>query len=211
MSQNVKKRNWAFVLYPESAPENWKQLLQESGLQAAISPLHDKDLNATGEPKKPHWHVIVCYSGPTSYNVVCKLSQDTLKGTIPQALEQVRGYYRYLTHKDNPEKAQYNEADIKTINGFNIMDFMDLTKSEVLHIKLRIHDFIEEYDITEYNDLMVMLRINEMLTEYDIASTNTMFFNSLLKSRKFKYIGGEATDIKITPKKGNKNANKNTN
>ena len=88
------------------------------------------------------------------------------------------------------------------------MDFMDLTKSEVLHIKLRIHDFIEEYDITEYNDLMVMLKVNEMLAEYDIASTNTMFFNSLLKSRKFKYISGEGTDLKITPKKGNKSANK---
>ena len=51
MSKNVKKRNWAFVLYPESAPEDWKEQLRLSGLQGAISPLHDKDINPTGEPK----------------------------------------------------------------------------------------------------------------------------------------------------------------
>lgn len=51
--KNVKKRNWAFLVYPESAPENWLQILQATGLQCAISPLHDRDLNATGEPKRP--------------------------------------------------------------------------------------------------------------------------------------------------------------
>lgn len=193
----VKKRNWAFVLYPESVPQNWVEILQQSGLQCAISPLHDKDLNATGEEKKPHWHVIACYQGPTSYNVVCKLSQETLKGTIPQALEQVRGYYRYLTHKDNPEKAQYNENDIVTVNGFNVMDFADLTKSEILHIKLRIHDIIETEDFTEYIDLMNFLRFTEMFTEYDVASSNTMFFNSLLKSRAFKKQGKNQSDNTI--------------
>lgn len=193
----VKKRNWAFVLYPESVPDNWIEILQQSGLQCAISPLHDKDLNATGEEKKPHWHVIACYQGPTSYNVVCKLSQETLKGTIPQALEQVRGYYRYLTHKDNPEKAQYNENDIVTVNGFNVMDFAELTKSEILHIKLRIHEIIEEEDFTEYIDLMNFLRYTEMFTEYDVASSNTMFFNSLLKSRAFKKQGNKKSDNTI--------------
>ena len=50
MNKNTKKRYWAMVLYPESAPENWKDLLQATGLQIAISPLHDKDLNADNEP-----------------------------------------------------------------------------------------------------------------------------------------------------------------
>ena len=59
--QSFKKRNWAFVVYPESAPENWIEQLQLSGAQFTISPLHDKDLNATGEPKKAHWHVIAVY------------------------------------------------------------------------------------------------------------------------------------------------------
>ena len=44
ISKNIKKRYWAMVLYPDSAPQNWEELLQETGLQCAISPLHDKDL-----------------------------------------------------------------------------------------------------------------------------------------------------------------------
>ena len=90
---NVKKRNWAFLVYPESAPVDWQEILQKTGLQCAISPLHDMDLDPTGEPKKAHYHVIACYSGPTSYNVVKSLT-DALQCPIPQPLEQVRGYYR---------------------------------------------------------------------------------------------------------------------
>ena len=74
MAKNVKKRNWAFVLYPESAPENWREELQKTGLQCAISPLHDRDMNPDSTPKKAHYHVILTYSGPTSYNVVKALT-----------------------------------------------------------------------------------------------------------------------------------------
>lgn len=197
----VKKRNWAFVLYPESAPENWRDIIAQSGLQCAVSPLHDKDENADGTPKKPHWHVIACYQGPTSYNVVCKLSQDTLHGTIPQALEQVRGYYRYLTHKDNPEKAQYDERDISVINGFNILDFVELSRSEVNEKKRQIQQFIRDNDITEYSVLMDMLLDAEMYAEHDIASNNTMFISCYIKSRSFvKY--ENKREMKMTPKKG---------
>ena len=125
-TKNVKKRNWAFVAYPESLPTDWKEQLQATGLQVAISPLHDRDVDPTGELKKPHYHVILCYAGPTSYNVVKGLT-DSLKGPIPQPLEQVRGYYRYFTHMDNPEKYQYSPDTIETINGFSIMDFVELT------------------------------------------------------------------------------------
>ncbi|WP_222862631.1 Rep family protein, partial [Campylobacter concisus] len=29
-NKNVKKRNWAFVAYPESMPANWLEILQET-------------------------------------------------------------------------------------------------------------------------------------------------------------------------------------
>ena len=121
--KNVKKRNWAFVLYPESAPEDWREQLQKTGLQVAISPLHDKDLDPNGEPKKPHYHVIIIYSGPTTFSVVSALTAS-LNQPIPIPLESVRGNYRYFTHKDNPDKYQYDEKDITVLNGFNIVEFV---------------------------------------------------------------------------------------
>lgn len=184
-TKNVKKRNWAFVLYPESAPEDWRDKLQETGLQCAISPLHDKDVNADGEAKKAHYHIILVYSGPTSFNVVRQLT-ESLGQPIPQPLEQVRGYYRYLTHKDNPEKAQYSEDDIKTINGFNVADFVELTKSEVNAYKRKLQTLIVTADICEYCDFMDLLLDSEMWTEYDIASNNTYFFEKYISSRRNK-------------------------
>lgn len=189
-TKNVKKRYWAFVLYPESAPENWRELLQQTGLQCVISPLHDKDLDPDGNPKKAHHHIILAYSGPTTYNAVRSLT-ESLKQPIPQALEQVRGYYRYLTHKDNPEKAQYSEDDIETINGFNIADFVELTKSEVNAYKRKLQELIIQADIVEYCDFMDFLLDNEMWTEYDIGSNNTYFFEKYISSRRNKLKGAK--------------------
>lgn len=182
---NVKKRNWAFVLYPESAPDDWIEQLRQTGLQCAISPLHDKDIDPTGEPKKAHHHIILCYAGPTSFNVVRQLT-ERLNQPIPQALEQVRGYYRYLTHKDNPEKYQYSDDDIKTLNGFNISDFVELSKSEVLEIKRKLQNLIREIDILEYSDFMDFLLDNEMSLEYEVGSNNTYFFEKYISSRRNK-------------------------
>lgn len=199
MSKNVKKRNWAFVLYPESAPADWKEQLQLSGLMGAISPLHDKDINPTGEPKKAHYHVILTYSGPTSYNVVKTLT-DSLNQPIPQALEQVRGYYRYLTHKDNPEKAQYDEREIKTINGFNIADFSELTRSEITQIKKSLQLLIRQCGITEYAELMDYLQDEEMNVEYEVASNNTYFFDKYIASRRNRPMRSKT--VKCDPETG---------
>lgn len=183
MAETVKKRNWTFVLYPESAPKDWREQIKLSGLMAAVSPLHDKDINPTGEAKKAHYHILLVYSGPTTYNAVAKFTAS-LNATVPQALESVRGMYRYFSHKDNPEKYQYNEADIAAINGFNIADLIELTKSEVNEIKMNILKLVRDVDITEYSGLVDFLIDNEMTTEYDVAINNTLFFNTYITSRR---------------------------
>ena len=191
---DVKKRNWTFVLYPESAPVDWLEKLKLSGLMAAISPLHDKDVNPTGEKKKAHYHVLLVYSGPTTYNAVAKFTAS-LNATIPQPLESVRGMYRYFSHKDNPEKYQYDESEIITVNGFNIADLVELTKSEVNEIKMNILKLIREIGIVEYSDLVDFLTDNEMISEYDVAINNTFFFHTYITSRRnstsFKVIKDE--------------------
>lgn len=183
--KSIKKRNWAFVLYPESAPADWLERLKQSGLMGAVSPLHDKDVNADGEPKKAHYHVILVYGNTTTYNNVKSLT-DSLNQPIPQALEQIRGYYRYLTHKDNPEKYQYSDSDIVTFGGFDISDFVEMTKSEVTKYIKEIHAFVRDNNITEYSDLCDML-IDAGLEElYEVAINHTLFVNSYISSRRNK-------------------------
>ena len=37
----------------DSAPADWQEILRQTGLQCAVSPIHDSDLDPTGEPKNP--------------------------------------------------------------------------------------------------------------------------------------------------------------
>lgn len=183
-TKNVKKRNWAFVLYPESAPVDWVEQLKQGGLKCAISPLHDKDVNPDKTPKKAHYHVIVCYEGPTTYNNVKRLT-ESLNQPIPQPLEQVRGYYRYLTHADNPEKAQYAAPDIQTINGFDIREYVELTRTDVIRLMKEVQQFIRDNDITEYARLMDILKDGGDATAdmFEVASSHTLFYRAYLTSR----------------------------
>lgn len=184
MAKVLKKRNWTIVLYPESAPENWCDILKQTGIKFAVSPLHDKDLSGEAEQKKAHYHIILCYPGPTTYNCVKSLC-DALNCPIPKAIESVGGLYRYFTHKDDPNKAQYDEADIRQYNGFNIRDFEDLTKAELNQLKMKVQLFIREYEITEYSLLMDLLLDNEMFDEWSVAASNTLFFDRYIGSRRY--------------------------
>lgn len=186
--RNIKKRYWAMVLYPESAPDNWRDKLRESGIQCAVSPLHDKDINADNTQKKAHYHIILCYEGPTTFKNVCSLT-ESLNQPIPQPLEQLRGYYRYLVHKDNPEKYQYDESMITTINGFDISNYLDLTSSQVISILKQITQFIDDNNITEYCELIKIFRENDFYSQFlDIAINKTFFLNSYICSYRNKHI-----------------------
>ena len=150
---------------------------------AAVSPLHDKDTNPTGEAKKAHHHIVVVYSGPTTYNAVAKLTAS-YNATIPQALESVRGMYRYFTHQDNPEKYQYDAREIEHFNGFNIADLVELSKGEVTQLKRQVMEIIRQVDIVEYADLLDFLLDNDLSAEYDIAINHTILFNTYIASRR---------------------------
>lgn len=183
--KNVKARYWATVGYPESLPIDYLEKLRETGLQIAISPLHDKDLNPTGEIKKEHYHLIFAYEGPTTYNNVKSLC-ESFNMTIPIKLESVRGMYRYHLHLDNSEKFQYDDRDRILINGFDSSLVNELTKTEVNKYKKEILAFIEDNDILEYCDLVTTLLNNDMINLVDVATSHTMLFNTFICSRRNK-------------------------
>lgn len=181
----IKKRNWAFVVYPESLPSDWINLLKIKGTSCAISPLHDKDINPTGEPKKPHYHIILSFGSPTTYNNVKSFSED-FNGTIPIPLESVVGYYRYLTHKDNPEKTQYNEEDIKLFNGFDPVELM--TESEVTNLLKQILAIIKQNDIKEFQDLVDYLLSHDLHDNLVALEKHPYFISLYLHSKRHKFL-----------------------
>jgi len=186
-NEKTKSRAWAFVAYPESVPENWQDILQQTGLEFAISPLHDSDKDPTEEDKKPHWHIIMVWRSGTATGTSARRISDSVNAVLPIPLNAVRGYYRYLTHKDNPEKFQYEDSDISFLNGFNIANYSELSSSEVELILDRLQGIVREHDLMEYSDLIEILEDNGMLTEMRIARKHTIFFNGYIRSRRHRH------------------------
>ena len=135
--KETRTRNWAFILYPESAGSGWREWLEELGVSGAVSPEHNKDKENDGTPKKPHYHVLMCFDGVKSYTQVCDLvatcpaaGPDKKACTIPQPIQSIKGATRYLVHKDNRQKAQYNPEEIQRLGGFAFEKYMASGKEE---------------------------------------------------------------------------------
>ena len=82
-SKESRSRTWTFVLYPESAPDNWRDLLDEQHVEWVESPLHDRDINPDGELKKAHIHILLLFSSVKSYEQICEITV-VLNCPIPQ-------------------------------------------------------------------------------------------------------------------------------
>lgn len=188
--KGVTGKYWCFVLYPESAPKNWQELLNKSGLAWAMSPLHEHDLNADGSKKKAHYHVIIIWKASTTYNAVKTFTQGTMKATVPQVLHSPLGYYRYFTHKDNPEKYQYPENEILSGNGFDIADYAKMTKQQKLEMHMSISRMILDNRITSYAEA-VMMCMSLGFDEYEMITSHTIHFTNLCKSVTFAMNNGK--------------------
>lgn len=191
----IKGRNWAFVVYPESLPKNWEEIITETGLPMAFSPLHDKDVNPTGEIKKSHYHVICYYENPTTSRAVKEYVTDKLNGTIPIKLESMTGMYRYHLHLDNPEKHQYDDRDRKFFNGFDVNKVDSLTYTEISKLLREIQIIIKENKIYEYSDLLDLLLDNEKFNMWDVARNHTILLNSYITSKRHKLKDDELGEI----------------
>lgn len=123
---NYKTRNWVTVVYPESEKPNWRDILRGWCVQAFVSPLHDSDKDPTGEPKKPHYHVLMMWDGPKARSLMEKRVAE-LGGVGCQPCNSARGYARYLCHLDNPDKAQY---DVGAVEAYGGADYLEVTSLE---------------------------------------------------------------------------------
>lgn len=148
-----RTRNWTFVLYPESAPDNWRDILDDLHIEWVESPLHDKDLNADGEPKKPHIHIGIFFSGNKSFEQIKRITDD-LCCPIPQRCHNSRALVRYMAHLDNPEKAQYCPSDIKGHGGVDVAEMLRPCSSERYELIREMMQYCKSQCIVEFQDLL---------------------------------------------------------
>lgn len=151
-----RTRNFATVVYPESAPADWQQILAEEFIPAFISPLHDLDENPTGEKKKEHYHVIIMFDGVKTPEQAKEVFSK-IGGVGCEIVKSIRGYARYLCHLDNPEKVQYNPEEVRQLCGADYASVIGLVIDKYKAID-EIMDFIDVNQIYSYRDLLQYAR-----------------------------------------------------
>lgn len=182
--KNEKRSNkWAFLIYQESSPENYLEILENLRVPFVLSPWHDKDINSeTGEIKKSHKHGALYFDSLKSYSQVSELISDKLNG--PSHVEIVlspKGMFNYFTHADNPDKTLYNVEDIESGCGFEIDKFLLEQNSD--NFMNEVIDIIEENNFTEFEDLVRYARKKNYLL-LGLIIERTYFFAKYLDSRR---------------------------
>lgn len=183
MSKDKRSNKWAFLIYQESAPENYLDVLEEMHIPFVLSPWHDKDVNKeTGEFKKSHKHGVLFFESLKSYTQVSELLTEKLH--TPSHVEVVmspKGMYDYFIHAENPDKTLYNMDEIESGCGFELEQFLITNNNE--QFLSTVIDIIEEHNFTEFNNLVRYARV-ENPSLLNLIIDKTYFFAKYLDSRR---------------------------
>lgn len=176
-----RTRNYATVVYPESAKEGWQELLVQQMVPAFISPLHNEDINPTGEKKKEHYHVMIMFDGVKTK----EQANDVIVafgGVGCEVINSVRGYARYLCHLDNPEKFQYKKEDVKALCGADYETTIGLVTDKYKAIG-EMMDFCIEYNVYSYANLLTYAKNNNYGWFRVLCDNGTVVIKEYLKSK----------------------------
>ena len=132
--------------------------------------LHNRDYFPTGEPKKAHFHLIlgVNEDNKKAKSIVSDFFNDD--SIIIRNVRNPKGYARYLTHKDNLEKAQYKDNEVFT-NDYNLYE--ELTQ---VNIKMSNTD-----------NLLVMLKNYILSDKFDFNNLDLTLFEWFESKGKLDY------------------------
>lgn len=176
-------RIWATIVYPESAPTNWTRKLSALHVPALVSPLHDSDLDPTGEPKKPHFHVLLMFEGVKTPAQVREMVSE-FGGVGCEFVNSIRGYARYLCHLDDPDKAQYDYEKVLSFAGADYIACINLASDKYTNLK-EITQFCRQNQIYSYADLFDYCAENNTEWYYCLCDVGTLVVKEYLKSMRW--------------------------
>ncbi|MDL2248766.1 replication protein [Tyzzerella sp. OttesenSCG-928-J15] len=190
-----RTRNWAVIFYPDDLPENWTSLVDELHVKWIQSPIHDNDFNADGKPKKPHYHTLFMFGVIKTaeqveqmfIEIFGKSETDSIIGVAPPQLAIDRcAVVRYMAHMDNPDKAQYDVADIIGHNGADVAEVLKYSATETREMIVAMEEYIEENNIIELADFSKAIRYEYPEWHTIVATKMTIYFNAFIRSCRHK-------------------------
>lgn len=153
-----------------------------------------------GDLKKPHHHWVCAADGSKSYQQMHELFGGYV--TYFEKVESKRGALKYLIHRNNPEKYQYDFNDIKTYGGMDISSILAIGEVEQMNYIAHVEDYIFKSNPRSYIQLVRWGRAQDDLNVRKTIQANQYHFKSLLydleneraRARRLKGRGGDMLD-----------------
>lgn len=197
----TKARNFTFIIYPESIPEDFVDCLSKLGISMAISPLHDMDKKPEQELsedekikyikgeviyKKPHYHVLYIARNPVTVESVRGKIKRILGNKALSHIEiadDVKNVFLYLTHESKTaiekKKHKYNKKDIVYINDFDIDRYITLDENQKRELKNLLLNIIRKEHLVNVIHLLDFIEnqgsqygVNSISDVNDVVTAN---------------------------------------
>lgn len=193
-NNTTKARNFTFIIYPESIPQNWEECLEKLGVSMAVSPIHnldeterkfddmsdeEKTIIRSGRKvyKKAHYHVLYIARNPVTIESVRKKIKRVLGNQSVSHIEivdSVENIFLYLTHESSDaikkNKQKYDKKDIVFINDFDIDRYVTLDESQKRELKNLLLHIIRKNHLVNVIHLLDFIEVNG--SEYGITNMN---------------------------------------
>ena len=182
MGKKTRKRVFGTVVYDESAPENWIDIIREAHVQAFIIK-HDKDVDEVSKEKKTHYHVMIMFEGVKTDEQFIEL-RDKFGGVGIEEIRSTRGYARYLCHLDDPNKYQYPISDVLELGGACYSEVIG-SGSDRYKCIAEMTDYCDEMHITRYSDLFRYAKQYEPEWFHSLCDNSSFVIEAYIKSLRY--------------------------
>lgn len=177
--EEKRYRNFMILLYPED--DYFKDTLEDI-IGSFKKYAYIKHI-AEEEEKKEHVHLILSLDNPRSEISLAKRLE--IPKRLVKRIKSLRGSCRYLIHKDNEDKLQYNLDQVIVSNAFKSIYFKAfddlLSDDEILD---NIYGFIDDHK--ELNHIELEVALTKYVCNNAFDSIFRRYYNSITKYISFK-------------------------
>ena len=178
--KSKRTRNWATAVYPDSCPNDWIHILEDFHVPFLVSPLHDRDLDASGNYKKPHYHLLLRFDSVKTSDQAIEIF-SSVNGVGCEKISSLRGYARYLCHLDDPDKAQYDVNDVYCYRE-DYATLISLPTDKYDSIAAMI-DYVDREQIISYAHLLRYAKNYNEIWFRVLCDSGTLVMKEFIKSR----------------------------
>lgn len=192
-------RYWVGILYPENMIDGWQDDIADIVQVSYAYCVHDKDLDADGDDRKVHLHLILAFPNTTTYKHakgVFSLLSAPGKSALNQIKKviSIRGSYDYLIHDTDAcrkkGKHLYDKSERISGNNFDIGSFEQLGIAEKNELCKELCNVIIDNMFCNFADFYIhVVNSYEDTNYFEILKSYSGLFERLTKAN-FQRFGG---------------------